>query len=160
VELGILSLSDLQTSLDTGQPISAAQRIADTIDYAVTVLSVLDPVRVYQDFAQLDLVSNELKGGAAQLPDRHYLWQGRAPRDPRRCPAVPARARLDRRHQQPRTARRLDRPTRRDRRPHFDSKHRVELHLATVAGLRRDYPEIGWHRLAEWAVRQDWSLLA
>jgi alkanesulfonate monooxygenase SsuD/methylene tetrahydromethanopterin reductase-like flavin-dependent oxidoreductase (luciferase family) len=103
VELGILSLSDLQTSIDTGRPISAAQRIANTIDYAVladrlgldlfalgehhtldyavsspavvlaaiaastrsirltsavTVLSVLDPVRVYQDFAQLDLVSN------------------------------------------------------------------------------------------------------
>jgi hypothetical protein len=35
MEFGILSLSDLQTSLDTGQPISAAQRIADTIDYAV-----------------------------------------------------------------------------------------------------------------------------
>jgi alkanesulfonate monooxygenase SsuD/methylene tetrahydromethanopterin reductase-like flavin-dependent oxidoreductase (luciferase family) len=99
MEFGILSLSDLQTSLDTGQPISAARRIADTVDYAmladrlgldmfalgehhtldfavsspavvlaaiaartrtirltsaVTVLSVLDPVRVYQDFAQLD----------------------------------------------------------------------------------------------------------
>ena len=35
MELGILSLSDLQTSLDTGQPVSAAQRIAETIDYAV-----------------------------------------------------------------------------------------------------------------------------
>ena len=103
VELGILSLSDLQTSPDTGQSISAAQRVADTLEYAVlaerlgldvfalgehhtlefavsspavvlaaivarterirltsavTVLSALDPVRVYQDFAQLDLVSN------------------------------------------------------------------------------------------------------
>lgn len=29
-----------------------------------------------------------------------------------------------------------------------------------VAGLRRDYPEIGWHSLAEWAAQQDWSLLA
>jgi len=29
-----------------------------------------------------------------------------------------------------------------------------------VAGLRRDYPEIGWHSLAEWAAGQDWSLLA
>ncbi|MCW6003435.1 LLM class flavin-dependent oxidoreductase [Micromonospora sp. CPCC 205371] len=103
MELGIISLSDLKTSLDTGQRISAAQRIADTVDYAVladqlgldvfalgehhnldyavsspavvlaaiaartssirltsgvTVLSALDPVRVYQDFAQLDLVSN------------------------------------------------------------------------------------------------------
>ncbi|GIF26718.1 alkanesulfonate monooxygenase SsuD/methylene tetrahydromethanopterin reductase-like flavin-dependent oxidoreductase (luciferase family) [Actinoplanes tereljensis] len=96
MELGILSLSDLHQ-------VSAAQRIADTIDYAVlgeklgldvfalgehhglefavsspavvlaaiaarterirltsavTVLSVLDPVRVYQDFATVDLVSS------------------------------------------------------------------------------------------------------
>ncbi|MCP2323941.1 alkanesulfonate monooxygenase SsuD/methylene tetrahydromethanopterin reductase-like flavin-dependent oxidoreductase (luciferase family) [Hamadaea flava] len=103
MQIGILSLSDLQTSLDTGRPVTAAQRVADTIDYAiladqlgldlfalgehhtldyavsspvvvlaavaartnnirltsaVTVLSVLDPVRVYQDFAQLDLISN------------------------------------------------------------------------------------------------------
>ncbi len=29
-----------------------------------------------------------------------------------------------------------------------------------VAGLRRDYPEVGWHSLADWAVRQDWRLLA
>jgi alkanesulfonate monooxygenase SsuD/methylene tetrahydromethanopterin reductase-like flavin-dependent oxidoreductase (luciferase family) len=102
MELGILSLSDLQTSLDTGKKVSAAQRIADTIDYAVlgeqlgldvfalgehhsldfavsspavvlaaiaarterirltsavTVLSALDPVRVYQDFATVDLIS-------------------------------------------------------------------------------------------------------
>jgi alkanesulfonate monooxygenase SsuD/methylene tetrahydromethanopterin reductase-like flavin-dependent oxidoreductase (luciferase family) len=103
MELGIISLSDLQTDPDTGRPVSAAQRVADTVDYAVladrlgvdlfalgehhtldfavsspavvlaaiaartqrirlttavTVLSALDPVRVYQDFAQLDLVSN------------------------------------------------------------------------------------------------------
>ena len=103
MELGILSLSDLQTSLDTGQKVTAAQRIADTVDYAVlgeklgldvfalgehhsldfavsspavvlaaiaarterirltsavTVLSVLDPVRVYQDFATVDLLSS------------------------------------------------------------------------------------------------------
>ncbi|PWR10086.1 LLM class flavin-dependent oxidoreductase [Micromonospora acroterricola] len=103
MELGILSLSDLQIDPDTGKPFSAAQRVADTLDYAVladrlgldlfalgehhtldfavsspavvlaaiaartrkiqlttavTVLSALDPVRVYQDFAQLDLVSN------------------------------------------------------------------------------------------------------
>src|SRR3954470_23244871 len=101
MELGILSLSDLQTSLDTSQPVSALERTDDIIGYAVladklgldlfalgehhtldfavsspavtlaaiaarterirltsavTVLSVLDPVRVYQDFAQLDLV--------------------------------------------------------------------------------------------------------
>src|SRR3954447_23788880 len=103
MELGVLSLSDLQTSLDTGRPVTAVQRVADTIDYAVlaeqvgldlfalgehhtldfavpspavvlaaiaartakirlttavTVLSALDPVRVYQDFAQLDLISH------------------------------------------------------------------------------------------------------
>jgi uncharacterized protein YbjT (DUF2867 family) len=29
-----------------------------------------------------------------------------------------------------------------------------------VPGLRRDHPEIGWHSLADWAVRQNWSLLA
>src|SRR5205814_4566058 len=103
VELGILSLSDLQTNLDTGQPASAVERSDDIINYAVladqlgldlfalgehhtldfavsspavvlaaiaarttsirltsavTVLSVLDPVRVYQDFATLDLVSH------------------------------------------------------------------------------------------------------
>jgi alkanesulfonate monooxygenase SsuD/methylene tetrahydromethanopterin reductase-like flavin-dependent oxidoreductase (luciferase family) len=102
MDLGILSLSDLQTSLDTGEKITAAQRIQDTIEHAVlgeqlgldvfalgehhsldfavsspavvlaaiaarterirltsavTVLSVLDPVRVYQDFATLDLIS-------------------------------------------------------------------------------------------------------
>jgi alkanesulfonate monooxygenase SsuD/methylene tetrahydromethanopterin reductase-like flavin-dependent oxidoreductase (luciferase family) len=102
MELGILSLSDLQTDPATGRPVSAAQRLADTVEYAVladrlgldvfalgehhtlafavsspavalaaiaartrrirltsavTVLSVLDPVRVYQDFATLDLVS-------------------------------------------------------------------------------------------------------
>src|SRR3954470_7493036 len=103
MELGILSLSDLQTSLDTSQPVSALERTDDIIGYAVladklgldlfalgehhtldfavsspavvlaaiaartqrirltsavTVLSVLDPVRVYQDFAQLDLISH------------------------------------------------------------------------------------------------------
>lgn len=108
MELGILSLSDLQNSPDTGKPVSAARRVAETIDHAVladrlgldlfalgehhtldyavsspavvlaaiaartqgirltsavTVLSVLDPVRVYQDFAQLDLVS----GGRAEI---------------------------------------------------------------------------------------------
>jgi alkanesulfonate monooxygenase SsuD/methylene tetrahydromethanopterin reductase-like flavin-dependent oxidoreductase (luciferase family) len=103
MELGILSLSDLQTSLETGRKVTAAQRISQTVDYAVlgeqlgldvfalgehhshdfavsspavvlaaiaartsairltsavTVLSVLDPVRVYQDFATLDLISS------------------------------------------------------------------------------------------------------
>ncbi|WP_298561965.1 NmrA/HSCARG family protein [Streptomyces luteogriseus] len=28
-----------------------------------------------------------------------------------------------------------------------------------VAGLRRDYPEVGWHSFAEWAVDQDWTAL-
>jgi alkanesulfonate monooxygenase SsuD/methylene tetrahydromethanopterin reductase-like flavin-dependent oxidoreductase (luciferase family) len=108
VDLGILSLSDLQTDPGTGRPFSAARRVTDTIEYAtladrlgldlfalgehhtldfavsspavvlaaiaartstmrlttaVTVLSALDPVRVYQDFAQLDLAS----GGRAEI---------------------------------------------------------------------------------------------
>lgn len=103
IELGVLSLSDLQRNLDTGATANAADRIDEIIDYgmlaerhgldvfalgehhtldfavssravvlaaiaartqrirltsAVTVLSVLDPVRVYQDFAQLDLISH------------------------------------------------------------------------------------------------------
>jgi hypothetical protein len=32
VELGILSLSDLQTSLDTGRKVTAAQRISQAIE--------------------------------------------------------------------------------------------------------------------------------
>jgi len=39
VELGI-SLSDLKTSLDTGQQAGAAQRVADTIDYAYRRLGI------------------------------------------------------------------------------------------------------------------------
>jgi alkanesulfonate monooxygenase SsuD/methylene tetrahydromethanopterin reductase-like flavin-dependent oxidoreductase (luciferase family) len=103
MELGILSLSDIQTDPGTGRPFPAVQRIGQIIGYAelaerlgldlfalgehhthafavsspavvlaaiaartesirltsaVTVLSVLDPVRVYQDFAALDLVSH------------------------------------------------------------------------------------------------------
>jgi alkanesulfonate monooxygenase SsuD/methylene tetrahydromethanopterin reductase-like flavin-dependent oxidoreductase (luciferase family) len=122
MELGILSLSDLQTSLDTGKRITATQRIADTIDYAVlgdrlgldvfalgehhgldfavsspavvlaaiaarterirltsavTVLSVLDPVRVYQDFATVDLVSSgraEIIAGRSAFVDPFALF--------------------------------------------------------------------------------------
>jgi len=133
VELGILSLSDLQTSLDTGQPVSAAQRIAETIDYAVlgdqlgldlfalgeyhaldyavsspavvlaaiaarteqirltsavTVLSTLDPVRVYQDFAQLG------------PPLRHRDRTGRA-REHRRTVAADTTIRPYRHHEDP-----------------------------------------------------------
>jgi alkanesulfonate monooxygenase SsuD/methylene tetrahydromethanopterin reductase-like flavin-dependent oxidoreductase (luciferase family) len=103
LELGILSLSDIQTNPETGGPFPAVQRIDEIIGYAaladrlgldvfglgehhsldfavsspavvlaaiaartttirlasaVTVLSVLDPVRVYQDFATLDLISH------------------------------------------------------------------------------------------------------
>lgn len=25
--------------------------------------------------------------------------------------------------------------------------------------LRREYPEVGWHRYEEWAKTQDWSVL-
>ncbi|WP_328619600.1 NmrA/HSCARG family protein [Streptomyces sp. NBC_00354] len=28
-----------------------------------------------------------------------------------------------------------------------------------VAGLHRDYPEVGWHSFTDWAVGQDWSAL-
>ncbi|MEV0202283.1 NmrA/HSCARG family protein [Nonomuraea sp. NPDC050691] len=28
-----------------------------------------------------------------------------------------------------------------------------------VAGLRRDYPEVGWHGFADWAAAQDWPAL-
>ncbi len=31
---------------------------------------------------------------------------------------------------------------------------------ADIPALRRDYPEVGWHRLEEWAQAQDWSALA
>src|SRR3954451_11371734 len=103
MELGIISLSDLTADPHTGRPVSALDRLDDTLAYAraaddlgldvfalgehhnhkfavaspavvlatiaaqterirlasgVTVLSALDPVRVYQDFAQLDLVSH------------------------------------------------------------------------------------------------------
>ncbi|UQI45588.1 NmrA/HSCARG family protein [Streptomyces sp. HU2014] len=29
-----------------------------------------------------------------------------------------------------------------------------------VAGLRRDYPEVGWHTFADWAAGQDWDALS
>ena len=102
-ELGVRSLSDLQTDPATGAPFDAEQRLAEivsdaehadrlgpdafalgehhTLDFAVSspavvlaaiaarthrirlssavsVLLVLDPVRVYQDFATLDLLSH------------------------------------------------------------------------------------------------------
>ncbi|MFI1100754.1 NmrA family NAD(P)-binding protein [Streptomyces melanogenes] len=28
-----------------------------------------------------------------------------------------------------------------------------------VTGLRRDYPEVGWHSFTDWAVAQDWPAL-
>src|SRR5215208_1179154 len=103
IELGALSLADLQGNIETGATATAADRIDEIVGYgtlaerlgldvfalgehhtldfavssptvvlaaiavrtqrirlssAVTVLSVLDPVRVYQDFAQLDLISH------------------------------------------------------------------------------------------------------
>ena len=30
---------------------------------------------------------------------------------------------------------------------------------ADIAGLRREYPGVGWHTFADWARRQDWSVL-
>ena len=29
-------------------------------------------------------------------------------------------------------------------------------YTADIAGLRRDFPHVGWHRLADWAARQTW----
>jgi len=31
---------------------------------------------------------------------------------------------------------------------------------ADIAGLRRDFPDIPWHSLSDWAAKQDWSALA
>jgi alkanesulfonate monooxygenase SsuD/methylene tetrahydromethanopterin reductase-like flavin-dependent oxidoreductase (luciferase family) len=103
VELGVISLSDIQSDPATGRPHSVEQRMGEIVGYAtladrtgldvfclgehhtldfavsspavvlaaaaartsrirltsgVTVLPVLDPVRVYQDFAQVDLLSH------------------------------------------------------------------------------------------------------
>ena len=103
MELGIISLSDIQTDPATGQPFPYGQRLDEITSYAtladrrgldvfalgehhtlefavsspavvlaaiasrtshirltsgVTVLPVLDPVRVYQDFATVDLISH------------------------------------------------------------------------------------------------------
>ncbi|MGA8603828.1 MAG: NmrA/HSCARG family protein [Thermoplasmata archaeon] len=30
-------------------------------------------------------------------------------------------------------------------------------YTADIEGLRRDYPEVGWHRFREWAARQNWT---
>lgn len=30
---------------------------------------------------------------------------------------------------------------------------------ADITGLRRDYPDVGWHTFADWARQQDWSAL-
>jgi uncharacterized protein YbjT (DUF2867 family) len=40
----------------------------------------------------------------------------------------------------------------------FDWFNRVGL-SADVSGLRREYPEVGWHTVEEWAAEQDWSEL-
>jgi len=32
-------------------------------------------------------------------------------------------------------------------------------YTADVEGLRREYPQVGWHRYREWASGQDWALL-
>jgi uncharacterized protein YbjT (DUF2867 family) len=32
-------------------------------------------------------------------------------------------------------------------------------HDVDIEGLRRDYPEVGWHTCAGWAAAQDWSVL-
>jgi uncharacterized protein YbjT (DUF2867 family) len=40
----------------------------------------------------------------------------------------------------------------------FDWLARVGYH-ADIAGLRRDYPEVGWHTFENWARVQDWDAL-
>jgi hypothetical protein len=40
----------------------------------------------------------------------------------------------------------------------FDYFQTVGLDV-DVAGLRRDFPEIGWHSFADWATAQDWPTL-
>ncbi len=30
---------------------------------------------------------------------------------------------------------------------------------ADIAGLRRDFPEVGWHSFADWARGFDWSVI-
>ena len=32
-------------------------------------------------------------------------------------------------------------------------------YTADIDGLRRDYPQIGWHRFRQWVEQQDWSFL-
>ena len=32
-------------------------------------------------------------------------------------------------------------------------------YAADIKGLRRDFPEVKWHRFEEWARKQDWSIL-
>ena len=70
MELGIISLSDLAVDPDTGRPVAALDRIDETLAYAraadelgLEVFTLgeqhtLDPVSVWQDFAQLDLISH------------------------------------------------------------------------------------------------------
>jgi hypothetical protein len=30
---------------------------------------------------------------------------------------------------------------------------------ADIAALRRDFPEVGWQRFAEWVLQADWSVV-
>lgn len=122
MELGILSLSDLQTDPETGRLHSAAGRTREIVSYgvaadqagldvfalgehhsadfavsspavtlaavaqatehvrltsAVSVLSTLDPVRLHQDFASLDLVSDgraEIIAGRSAFLEAFHLF--------------------------------------------------------------------------------------
>jgi alkanesulfonate monooxygenase SsuD/methylene tetrahydromethanopterin reductase-like flavin-dependent oxidoreductase (luciferase family) len=122
MELGILSLSDIQRNLETGEPALAGVRIDQAIAYAtladrlgldvfalgehhtpeyavsspavvlaaiaartsrirltsaVTVLPILDPVRVYQDFATADLVSHgrvDITVGRSAFPEPFAIF--------------------------------------------------------------------------------------
>ena len=122
MELGVISLSDIQIDPTTGRPFSYSERIDQIVGYAtladrtgldvfalgehhtldfavsapavvlaaaaartsrirltsgVTVLPVLDPVRVYQDFATLDLLSHgraEIAAGRSAFTEPFDLF--------------------------------------------------------------------------------------
>jgi hypothetical protein len=40
----------------------------------------------------------------------------------------------------------------------FDWLDRVGF-TVDIGALRRDYPDVRWHSFAEWAGRQDWTIL-
>ena len=57
-EVGIHTFGDIVADPDTGTTPSPRQRTRIRLTSAVTVLSTLDPVRVFEDYATLDLISD------------------------------------------------------------------------------------------------------